>query len=121
MIPGANAYGPDPHDVDAESGYHDDEPAPARSAPIKRWKTVKEVQLVQGNLVLDCPVPPRLLHQVTDAKPGERDEFTHMRYSAATCDPADFDAEAFTLRQKLFAQPRHTEALHCYYYVQRGR
>ncbi|KAI2474524.1 Glycosyltransferase family 2 protein (mitochondrion) [Pyrenophora tritici-repentis] len=32
-----------------------------------------------------------------------------MRYSAATCDPADFDAERFTLRQKLFAKPRHTE------------
>lgn len=32
-----------------------------------------------------------------------------MRYSAATCDPADFFAERFTLRQKLFAKPRHTE------------
>ncbi len=109
MISGANAYGPDPHDLDHEPGYQDEPAITPGPAPIKRWKTVKEVQLVKGNLVLDCPVPPRLLHQVTDAKPGERDEFTHMRYSAATCDPADFEGEAFTLRQKLFAQPRHTE------------
>jgi chitin synthase len=32
-----------------------------------------------------------------------------MRYSAATCDPADFRREGFTLRQRLFAKPRHTE------------
>jgi len=32
-----------------------------------------------------------------------------MRYSAATCDPSEFEAERFTLRQKLFAQPRKTE------------
>lgn len=115
MIHGANSYGPDPHDghdhdnLHPENPFHD-EPQPTPSpAPIKRWKTVKEVQLFKGNLVLDCPIPPRLLNQVPHAQPPERDEFTHMRYSAATCDPKDFDAERFTLRQKLFAKPRHTE------------
>jgi chitin synthase len=76
---------------------------------IRRWKTVKEVQLFNGNLVLDCPIPPRLLNQVPHAEPPERDEFTHMRYSAATCDPSLFFEERFTLRQRLFAKPRHTE------------
>jgi chitin synthase len=119
MIQGANSFGPDPHDAHdfehddqhGENPFHDDEeiaPAPT-PAPIKRWKTVKEVQLFKGNLVLDCPIPPRLLNQVPHAQPPERDEFTHMRYSAATCDPEHFDAERFTLRQKLFAKPRHTE------------
>jgi chitin synthase len=116
MIQGANSYGPDPHemhehdmDQHPENPFHD-EPVPIPTpAPIKRWKTVKEVQLFKGNLVLDCPIPPRLLNQVPHAQPPERDEFTHMRYSAATCDPSDFDAERFTLRQKLFAKPRHTE------------
>ncbi|KAI1394355.1 chitin synthase I [Hypoxylon trugodes] len=75
-------------------------------AGIKRWKTVKQVLLYRGNLVLDCPVPPRLLNQLPH---GERDEFTHMRYTAATCDPNDFYNENFTLRQKLFSKPRHTE------------
>ncbi|TGJ79985.1 hypothetical protein E0Z10_g8772 [Xylaria hypoxylon] len=89
----------------AQEPYSD---APQRqpSAPLKRWKTVKQVLLYRGNLVLDCPVPPRLLNQLPH---GERDEFTHMRYTAATCDPDDFFAESFTLRQKLFSKPRHTE------------
>lgn len=73
---------------------------------LKRWKTVKEVLLYRGNLVLDCPVPPRLLSQVPH---GDRDEFTHMRYTAATCDPNNFYDENFTLRQKLFSKTRHTE------------
>lgn len=73
---------------------------------LKRHKTVKKVLLYRGNLVLDCPVPPILLQRV---KHGERDEFTHMRYTAATCDPNDFYDENFTLRQRLFSKPRHTE------------
>jgi chitin synthase len=32
-----------------------------------------------------------------------------MRYTAATCDPADFKKEKFTLRQVLYEQPRQTE------------
>ncbi|KEF62728.1 chitin synthase 2 [Exophiala aquamarina CBS 119918] len=106
-----SAYGPDPHSqpgMGEYDGYHDDRPTPS-PAPIRRWKTVKEVQLFNGNLVLDCPVPPRLLANVPHAKPPERDEFTHMRYSAATCDPKDFYDERFTLRQRLFAKPRQTE------------
>ncbi|KAI2638754.1 glycosyltransferase family 2 protein [Hypomontagnella submonticulosa] len=86
--------------------YTDDPHREQKAAPIKRWKTVKQVLLYRGNLVLDCPVPPRLLNQLPH---GERDEFTHMRYTAATCDPNDFYTENFTLRQKLFSKPRHTE------------
>ncbi|KAF2087776.1 glycosyltransferase family 2 protein [Saccharata proteae CBS 121410] len=117
MLQPDNAYGPDPHNpMSPEAGeqpegeYFDEMPKPTPSpAPIRRWKTVKEVQLFNGNLVLDCPIPPRLLNQVPHATPPDRDEFTHMRYSAATCDPADFYQERFTLRQRLFAKPRHTE------------
>jgi chitin synthase len=98
------SYGPNPQD------YHDEPiPSPSPAPMIRRWKTVKEVQLFNGNLVLDCPVPPRLLNQVPHVQPPERDEFTHMRYSAATCDPSEFVSQRFTLRQKLFAKPRHTE------------
>jgi chitin synthase len=106
-----SAYGPDPHtqpgmDYD---GYQDEARPTPSPAPIRRWKTVKEVQLFNGNLVLDCPVPPKLLANIPHAQPPERDEFTHMRYSAATCDPSDFYNERFTLRQRLFAKPRQTE------------
>lgn len=105
---GDNPFGPDNYDEE----YRDDDntlthtPSPA---PIRRWKTVKEVQLFNGNLVLDCPIAPKLLAQIPHAEAPGRDEFTHMRYSAATCDPNDFFEERFTLRQKLFAKPRHTE------------
>ncbi|KAI2473120.1 glycosyltransferase family 2 protein [Annulohypoxylon bovei var. microspora] len=86
--------------------YTDDPSRQHSVGGIKRWKTVKQVLLYRGNLVLDCPVPPRLLNQLPH---GERDEFTHMRYTAATCDPNDFYNENFTLRQKLFSKARHTE------------
>ncbi|KAG5990982.1 Chitin synthase, class 3 [Claviceps pusilla] len=75
-------------------------------AGIRRWKTVKPVKLYNGNLVLDCPVPPVLLQQLPH---GERDEFTHMRYTAATCDPSDFKRENYALRQVLFGKTRKTE------------
>lgn len=102
-----NPFGPDPY-----SDEYQDEPIIQHTpspAPIRRWKTVKEVQLFNGNLVLDCPIAPKLLSQVPHAEAPGRDEFTHMRYSATTCDPADFFEERYTLRQKLFAKPRHTE------------
>lgn len=86
--------------------YSDDPQGKQQKGGLKRWKTVKQVLLYRGNLVLDCPIPPRLLSQLPH---GERDEFTHMRYTAATCDPNHFYEENFTLRQKLFSKPRHTE------------
>ena len=106
-----NPYGPNSQSPIGYEGQYDGpqpEPTPTPQ-PIRRWKTVKEVQLFNGNLVLDCPIPPKLLNQVPHATPPERDEFTHMRYSAATCDPSEFYNDRFTLRQRLFAKPRHTE------------
>jgi chitin synthase len=103
------AYGSDPQEG-FEAGYDGAPPAASPAPqPLRRWKTVKEVQLFNGNLVLDCPVPPKLLAAVPHAAAPERDEFTHMRYSAATCDPSKFYDERFTLRQRLFAKPRNTE------------
>lgn len=108
QVPILGAVDPYPYD---NQQYNDGEtvvPTPS-PAPIRRWKTVKEVQLFNGNLVLDCPIAPRLLDRVPHAEPPNRDEFTHMRYSAATCDPSTFFEDRFTLRQRLFAKPRHTE------------
>ncbi|GAA6030305.1 hypothetical protein JCM8097_009038 [Rhodosporidiobolus ruineniae] len=72
----------------------------------RRYKTVKRVQLYHGNLVLDCQVPPKLLERC----PRKDDrEFTHMRYTAATCDPDNFLDERYSLRQILYETPRRTE------------
>ncbi len=63
-------------------------------------------RLFHGNLVIDLNVPSKLLNMC--AQRNDR-EFTHMRYSAATCDPNDFKDEGFTLRQVLYDPPRRTE------------
>jgi chitin synthase len=49
-------------------------------------------------------VPTRYLQSVP-IKDGK--EFTHMRYTAATCDPKDFVKDGYTLRQQLLS--RETE------------
>lgn len=92
-----------------QQGYDDD--AVVRYGRIpqrqpRRYKTVKRVQLYHGNLVLDCQVPPKLLERC----PRKDDrEFTHMRYTAATCDPDEFLNEQYALRQILYQTPRRTE------------
>ncbi|KAF9220531.1 glycosyltransferase family 2 protein [Gyrodon lividus] len=72
----------------------------------RRHKTIKKVELFHGNFVLDSAVPTKLLNMC--ALRNER-EFTHMRYSAATCDPNDFMDSGFTLRQLHYDPPRRTE------------
>jgi chitin synthase len=72
----------------------------------RRYKTIKRVELFHGNFVLDSKVPEKLLNMC--AQRTER-EFTHMRYSAATCDPNDFKDSGFTLRQVHYDPPRRTE------------
>ena len=72
----------------------------------RRYKTIKKVELFHGNFVLDSAVPTKLLDMC--AQRNER-EFTHMRYSAATCDPNDFKDSGFTLRQVHYDPPRKTE------------
>ncbi|KAF9405341.1 hypothetical protein BGZ94_003628, partial [Podila epigama] len=80
----------------ANSGTMHFGPAPMRQA--RRYKTTRKVQLTQGNLVLDCPIPSKLM-DVLPKKNG--DEFTTMRYTAVTCDPNDFAAQNYTLRPKM--------------------
>ncbi|ANB10975.1 chitin synthase CHS1 [Sugiyamaella lignohabitans] len=82
--------------------------APPPNMQPRRAKTMKRVRLFKGNLVLDCPVSGTLLSQFPDDLEGQR-EFTHMRYSAATCDPKDFKLNGFTMRQNCYTHPRATE------------
>lgn len=76
-------------------------PAPTQSVP-RRHKALakKQVQLIGGNLVLDNPVPSKL----TSFLPRRDSEFTHMRYTAATCDPDDFASDGYTLRPVLYGR-----------------
>ncbi|KAI1317579.1 Chitin synthase, class 1 [Mortierella claussenii] len=80
---------------------------PAPTAQRRRFHTTRKVKLTSGNLVLDCPVPSKFLKSL---KYQQGEEFTHMRYTAATCDPNDFAEENYTLRPLILDdQPRETE------------
>lgn len=70
----------------------------------RRRKGLRTVALTSGNLVLDCRVPDRVIN---NAPYKEGEEFTHMRYTAATGDPDYFLKEGFTLRPALYS--RQTE------------
>ncbi|KAG0259953.1 Chitin synthase, class 1, partial [Mortierella polycephala] len=93
------------HPIVSSSGTRHYGPAPA--AQRRRFRSIKKVKLTSGNLVLDCPVPSKLLRTL---KYQEGEEFTHMRYTAATCDPNNFAMENYTLRPLIVDnQPRETE------------
>ncbi|KAI8319574.1 glycosyltransferase family 2 protein [Martensiomyces pterosporus] len=70
----------------------------------RRKRHLKQVELTSGNLVLDCPVPRRVIEM---GKYREGNEFTHMRYTAVTSDPNEFMNSKYTLRPVLYG--RETE------------
>ncbi|KAG8923114.1 Chitin synthase, class 2, partial [Tulasnella sp. 408] len=81
-----------------------------RRQTIKRG-VKKEVALVQGNFITECPVPTAVRNAI-EAKyiTGNSREFTHMRYTAATVDPDDFSkANGYSLRVAEYG--RKTELL----------
>jgi chitin synthase len=88
---------------DADSGYGvvPTEPLKRRRAQVK---TTEVVTLTAGNLVTERPIPQKLFRLLARRN---HQEFTHVRYTACTCDPDDFLAEGYTLRQRLFG--RETE------------
>jgi chitin synthase len=89
----AEHYGPAPDGAQARRG--------ARDAVM----TKKEVRLINGELILECKIPTILYSFL----PRRDDvEFTHMRYTAVTCDPDDFIDRGYKLRQNIGNQ-RETE------------
>ncbi|KAI5812360.1 chitin synthase-domain-containing protein [Pyronema omphalodes] len=87
-----------------------------RQAPasLRRYGT-RKIRLQQQVLSIDYPVPSAIQNAV-QAKyrqpdvEGGSEEFTHMRYTAATCDPDDFTLKnGYNLRPAMYN--RHTELL----------
>nr|ODN91689.1 chitin synthase [Cryptococcus depauperatus CBS 7855] len=66
-------------------------------------RVVKQIPLHNGNLVMDVPVPKGVIPSTKGlgVMDGEMDS---MRYSAATCDPDEFMARKFNLRQYLYGR-----------------
>ncbi|CAO3700632.1 unnamed protein product [Rhizopus microsporus] len=67
------------------------------TSKASRTNTTKKVTLTQGHLVLECPVPSRLM----EMSARKDKEFSTMRYTAVTCDPDQFEANHYTLRPQL--------------------
>ncbi|MCJ1305405.1 Chitin synthase, class 2 [Hypocenomyce scalaris] len=81
---------------------------------LKRYPT-RKVKLAQGSVLsVDYPVPSAIRNSVqakyrSDLEGGS-EEFTHMRYTAATCDPDDFTLQnGYSLRPAMYN--RSTELL----------
>ncbi|KAL2887539.1 glycosyltransferase family 2 protein [Ceratocystis lukuohia] len=70
----------------------------------------KEVMLINGELVLECKIPTIL---VSFLPRRDEVEFTHMRYTAVTCDPDDFVERGYKLRQNIGRTARETELFIC--------
>ena len=87
-----------------------------RQAPnqsnLRRYAT-RRIKLVQNTVLsIDYPVPSAIQNAVQPKYrqnlEGGSEEFTHMRYTAATCDPADFTLKnGYNLRPAIYN--RHTE------------
>src|SRR5947207_1726985 len=66
--------------------------SPPQDASQKRRKAVRassrelpEYSLL--NAIFDIPAPSEILDKVHHVAPPDRDEYTHIRYSAVACDP----------------------------------
>ena len=88
-----------------------------RQAPgtgLKRYAT-RKVKLVQGSVLsVDHPVPSAIKNAIQEKYrndlEGGTEEFSHMRYTAATCDPDEFTLKnGYNLRPAMYN--RHTELL----------
>ncbi|CAJ2512170.1 Uu.00g051850.m01.CDS01 [Anthostomella pinea] len=70
----------------------------------------KEVHLINGELILECKIPT-ILYSFLPRR--DEVEFTHMRYTAVTCDPDDFVEKGYKLRQNIGRTTRETELFIC--------
>ncbi|KZV63383.1 glycosyltransferase family 2 protein [Peniophora sp. CONT] len=79
---------------------------PAPAGRVHRRNKRRQVKLTNGNLVVDLPIPPKLvLPRVGDP------EVMKTRYTAVTCDPDEFESSGFFLRQ--MESGRRTELFIC--------
>ena len=91
-------YGPAPDGAQRRRGVRDPQ------------MSTKEVQLINGELVLECKIPT-ILYSFLPRR--DEAEFTHMRYTAVTCDPDDFVDKGYKLRQSIGRTTRETELFIC--------
>ncbi|RSL82200.1 Chitin synthase 1 [Fusarium floridanum] len=128
-LPPARAGANDPRDFGQYSlsdGFGYVRPSSAYSDPEESWirrqqqpapttdglrrKPTRRIKLVQGSVLsVNYPVPSAIVNAASPQYRG-KEEFTYMRYTAATCDPNDFTIKnGYNLRPHMYN--RHTELL----------
>lgn len=80
---------------------------------LQYTRTIKKAKLVNGNYVIDCPVPNALLDTYGKKITDSGREMSFMRYTAATCGPSNFTKFNYNIRQALYSPPRETEIMVC--------
>ncbi|KAA8649315.1 chitin synthase C [Aspergillus tanneri] len=89
-------------------------PGSRSTGALRRYGT-RKINLVQGSVLsIDYPVPSAIQNAIQpeyrEAEEAFSEEFTHMRYTAATCDPDEFTLRnGYNLRPAIYN--RHTELL----------
>ncbi|PYI36299.1 chitin synthase [Aspergillus indologenus CBS 114.80] len=120
--PGATVFATPPYQESESSDIYDarsttEKPASqagSRAGALRRFGT-RKINLVQGSVLsVDYPVPSAIQNaiqpQYREAEEAFAEEFTHMRYTAATCDPDEFTLRnGYNLRPAIYN--RHTELL----------
>ncbi|KAJ4310736.1 Chitin synthase, class 3 [Fusarium piperis] len=113
-VPGFVQGRPDSAFRDPEESWMERQQQQPLTRGLTRSKT-RKVKLVQGSVLsIDYPVPSAIKNAIEPRYregPGSvEEEFTKMRYTAATCDPNDFTLRnGFNLRPRMYN--RHTELL----------
>lgn len=90
--------------------FHDEDDFKPR---LNYTKTIKKARLVNGNYIIDAPVPKALLDTFGKKINDGGREMSFLRYSAITCGPSNFMKQNYNLRQDLYSPPRETEILVC--------
>lgn len=95
------------YDMHEEGDDDDDEFKPK----LNYTRTIKKAKLVDGNYVVDCPVPNSLLDTYGRKIIDCGHEMKFLRYSAVTCGPSNFLNHKYNLRQLLYSPKRETEIM----------
>lgn len=87
--------------VRAETNNSQDTPSAYKGflGGLLKRKETRRLKLTNNNLVIDSPIPDKLFN-VLDYT--DQQEFSHIRYTAVTCEPDDFMAQNYTLRPKIY-------------------
>ncbi|KAH8430908.1 uncharacterized protein LDX57_008572 [Aspergillus melleus] len=101
--------------IKMDTWQHSQAGGASRSTGALRRYGTRKINLVQGSVLsVDYPVPSAIQNAIQpeyrEAEEAFSEEFTHMRYTAATCDPDEFTLRnGYNLRPAIYN--RHTELL----------